>query len=386
MGKVFVFQRDIADVVIVGHLHCVGTALAVRPAFCPIPNLHHHILGENVLAVKKVFQRPLYLIRRPCPLMEHRQNGDQHIGIVLDFIQVKMVLVIVVGAFVAVQIVLQLGLHAGIGSLRRQHFLVLGRVGGRSHCACPGVAKRHQRGRAGLHHKEQEHTGQGQQHPHGMPLHKACVFRPGLFRSGGGLFGGACRSRLCRLPRPLLILLFQAVLAPHLGNRIAGHFRVLLGGHAEVIVRRSLNILGLGPLDSLCRVLPDFLLHKPLAMPQAGLAHQLGAVGPLGADVLLLHFKNFPMYEAMDGAASGPAYPPHRAGLFGRLLFCQLILCLFQLFPALFHAELAGGGLFLLAFLAEFRPMDTLSRSTPGLRACRFIRFLLHASSPPGGW
>ena len=29
--------------------------------------------------------------------------------------------------------------------------------------------------------------------------------------------------------------------------------------------------------------------------------------------------------------------------------------------------------------------LDTLSRGAPGLRARRFIRFLLHASSPPGG-
>ena len=57
------------------------------------------------------------------------------------------------------------------------------------------------------------------------------------------------------------------------------------------------------------QLLQDVYKRQPLAMPQAGLAHQLGAVGPLGADVLLLHFKNFPMYEAMDGAASGPAYP-----------------------------------------------------------------------------
>lgn len=160
---------------------------------------------------------------------------------------------------------------------------------------------------------------------------------------------------------------------------------MLLGGHAEMIIRRCLDIFGLRLVDSLCRVLPHFLFNEPGAMPQGGLAHQLGAVSPLGAHIFLFHFKQFPMHKAVDAPARRPAHTFHRAGLFGRLLFCQLVLGLFQLFPALFHAELRCGGLFLFAFLAEFRLMDTLSRGAPGLRARRFIRFLLHASSPPGG-
>ena len=75
-------------------------------------------------------------------------------------------------------------------------------------------------------------------------------------------------------------------------------------------------------------------------MPQDGFTRQLGAVGPLGAHVLLLHLKELSMHKAVNSTASGPAHPPDGAGLFGRLLFGQLILCLFQLFPALFHAEL----------------------------------------------
>jgi hypothetical protein len=107
-----------------------------------------------------------------------------------------------------------------------------------------------------------------------------------------------------------------------------------------MIVRRGLDIFGLCLADGLCRVFPDFPLHKPGAPPQDGFSHQLGAVGPLGAYVFLFHLKNLAVHKAVDGAASGPAYPPHRAGLFGRLLFRQLLLCLFQLLPALFHAEL----------------------------------------------
>ena len=128
---------------------------------------------------------------------------------------------------------------------------------------------------------------------------------------------------------------------------------MLLGGHAEMIVRRGLDIFGLGPLDSLCRVLPDFLLHEPLAMPQGGLAHQLGTVSPLDAHVFMLVFVNFPMHKAVNGAASGAAHPPDGARLFRGFLFCQLAPGRLQLFPALFHAELRRGGLLLLAFLPK---------------------------------
>ena len=86
-------------------------------------------------------------------------------------------------------------------------------------------------------------------------------------------------------------------------------------------------------------------------MPQGGLAHQLGAVGPLDAYVFLLVFVNLPMHKAMSGPASGAAHPPDRARLFRGLLFCQLAPGRLQLFPALFHAELRRGGLLLLAFL-----------------------------------
>ena len=107
-----------------------------------------------------------------------------------------------------------------------------------------------------------------------------------------------------------------------------------------MIVCRGLDIFGLRPLDSLCRVFPDFLLDEAGAPPQGGFSHQFGAVGPLGADVLLFHLKNLAMHEAVNGAAGGPAHLPDGAGLFGRLLFGELLLCLFQLLPALLHAEL----------------------------------------------
>ena len=83
---------------------------------------------------------------------------DRHIGIVLNAVQVEVVFVIVVGAFVAVQVVLELRLHAAVCRLRRQDLPVLRWVGGSAHGPRAGISQHYQGGRTGLHHKEQEHT------------------------------------------------------------------------------------------------------------------------------------------------------------------------------------------------------------------------------------
>ena len=128
VGEVFAFQRYIADV------PGVGVPLAV------IPGLHHDALGEDVLLLKEHIQRPLHLVQRPLPLMVGGEDGDKHIGVVPDLVQVEVVFVVGMGAFVGVQVVLQIRLHPGIGGLRAQHSLVGGGIGG------PGDA-----GHAALH-------------------------------------------------------------------------------------------------------------------------------------------------------------------------------------------------------------------------------------------
>ena len=77
------------------------------------------------MCIRDSFQGALYLGKRPFPLVKHREDGDEHIGIVFDPVQVKMVFVIVVGAFVGVQVVLQLRLHIYIGGLSPQDVLIL---------------------------------------------------------------------------------------------------------------------------------------------------------------------------------------------------------------------------------------------------------------------
>ena len=129
------------------------------------------------------------------------------------------------------------------------------------------------------------------------------------------MFGG--------LLRLLLIPPAEPPFLPVAGQGIFRQLRVILGGGAEVIVRRGLDIFGLGPPDSLCRGLPDFPFHILGAMPQNGLAHKLGAVGSFDAHIFVLVFINLAMHKAVDGAAGHPAHTLNRARLFRRFLFCQ---------------------------------------------------------------
>lgn len=171
----------------------------------------------------------------------------------------------------------------------------------------------------------------------------------GNSRFPGGL-GSVFGSLLCLL----LVSPAEPPLLPKTRQGVFGELRVFLGGGMKVIIRRGLDIPGLRLLNRFRRMFPDFPLHKPGAMPQGRLAHKLGAVGPFDAHILMLVFVNLPMHKAVGGAAGHPAHTPHRARLFGRLLFCQLFLCPIQLFPALFHAEFGCRRFLLVAFLPEF--------------------------------
>ena len=117
MREVEILQGDGADIPSVGNLYLVLVALAVRPRFCPIPCFGGHGLGEDVLLVKEHFQIPLHLVQGEHPLVKRRQDGQQHIGVMLDLVQVKVIFVVVVGGLVGVQIFLQLRLHLAVGGL-----------------------------------------------------------------------------------------------------------------------------------------------------------------------------------------------------------------------------------------------------------------------------
>ena len=80
------------------------------------------------MIVKKGLKVALYLVDGEYPFMECRQNGKQHIGVVLNFIQVEVILVIVVGGLVGVQVLPQFIFFGAVGFFRRQHIGILGEI------------------------------------------------------------------------------------------------------------------------------------------------------------------------------------------------------------------------------------------------------------------
>ena len=382
VGEVEVFQGHGADIVIVGYSHRVGAAVRGRPAFRPIAHLHHHILRQDILAVKKGLERPLHLGQRPFPLMERGENRDQHIGVMLDVIQIEVVFIVAVGAGVGVQVVLQLRLQRTVGGLGPQHIPVLGGVGAGSHRPHRPIPHRYQGGHTRLHHHQEQNTGNQEQRPHRMPPHHPHRLFHQLLRSGGGLFGGP-GPLLGGLPRLFPILPFQLFPVPQTGGGAFERFRLFLGQLAGLIIRLGLDKLGLGAGGGPGRAGSDALLGKAHHLPAHHLAHQLGAVSALGSHILMLHLVELAMHKAVYPMPGGPAHPPEGAALLGGLLVRQTVPGRFQLVPPLFHLELGLGGTLLLAFHAElglFLLLATLARSGPVTRP------FVHWPCPPAWW
>ena len=182
---------------------------------------------------KQHFKFALHLGQCEHTVMQRGQNRDQHIGVMLDFVQIKIVLVIVVGGLVGVEIPLQLLFQLGVGFFCTQHILVLGKVRGCRH-AGPSSARHH---RAGLQTCYQE-QGQQAEHRHdqnGFPVlgrkfgHPFSALGYQLCHPETVLCGGGCtlRGSLSGLPCSLGVLLLDTLFLPHPGNGITGGLRDL---------------------------------------------------------------------------------------------------------------------------------------------------------------
>ena len=201
--------------------------------FCTVTYLHGHGLGQDVLLFKEHFKFALHLGQCEHAVMQRGQNRDQHIGVMLDFVQIKMVFIVVVGGLVGVEIPLQLLFQLGVGFLCTQHILVLGKVRGCRH-AGPSGARHHG---AGLQTRYQEQSQQTE-HGHdqnGFPVlgckfcHPFAAFGCQLCYPETIFCGSGCTlcGGLTGLPCSLGILLLYTLFLPHPGNRIAGGLRKL---------------------------------------------------------------------------------------------------------------------------------------------------------------
>ena len=310
MGEVEILQRDGADVPGVGNLYLVLVALAVRPRFRPIPCFGGHGLGEDVLLFKQHLQIPLHLVQGEHPLMEGGQNGQQHIGVMLDLIQLKVVLVIVVGALVAVQVLLQFCLHLAVGGLGPGQVRVLRKIGGGHQAG--GSAPKH--GGTGLHQAHNQHKHQTD------PAHDekgVLVFRDkaaqllgdgsaALLCRRGGSLGRLARGLGRAGPCPVRggVLFLQPFLLPQAGDGIAGsklgvlHDRLLPIEVGVGLDRRLLRPLHIPPGFQLA-VCPG-LVDTPAAIAHGLFDLPLPQVPRLDAGVLALHLAHLAVDRGLD--------------------------------------------------------------------------------------
>jgi len=162
--------------------------------------------------------------------MERRQDGQQHIGIVLDLVQIVVVFVVVVGGLVGIQILPQFVLLRAIVGLCRQQVGVLGEIGGRQDVGRPAAEYGRTGGYAAQQESKHEDQPQGDQAAFPMSLDKGCrplrFFRGFLRRICRGLRRFPCTfhglAGLYSRPVCRRILPLQALFLPQTGNGVGG--------------------------------------------------------------------------------------------------------------------------------------------------------------------
>ena len=308
MAQIEVFKLHGANIPCVWDFYLILIALAVCSRLGAISGLRGDRLGKDILLVKQHLKIVLYLVNGKLTLMERRQNGQQHIGIVLDLVQIKMVFVIIVGLLIGVQILPQFILHRAVGGLCRQQVLIFGEI----------------RGRDDVGHASTENRGTGLQQPqqHDQQQADPAHDQKRLFVFGNKLSGLLrriraflcalrCRLRRCRrvpgaMRRPVCggILLLQLLFLPHPGNEVTGRkLRILpqclLIQRIRIGLDRRLLCAGyLPPGFQLAVRLP---VLKPAVSVADSLFHAaLRQVSRLHADIFLLHLMHLRMGGVAD--------------------------------------------------------------------------------------
>ena len=215
----------------------------------------------------------------------------------LDVVQLEVVLVVVVGAFVGIEILLQFRFHGAILLLCRQHIRVLTGVGGHVHAGCPTL---NQQGAGGNGAEDEDDYCRDAAHD-----------KKALFVTGDELAGFLCvlrgfPCRLCRgfggfdrIPGAFSgfgggVLPLDGLLLLPAGVGIAGKLRVMVlcrfVQRTEVgavclglgAVRAAVGLLLVGAVGVLCKA-------------HGALRRLLHAVGALHTHIVLLMLPNLPV-------------------------------------------------------------------------------------------
>ena len=304
MGKVEVFQLHIANIVVVRYFHVIVVSLAVCPCLRPIAHLHFHGLRQNVLLFKEHLQLLLNLIDGKHPFMERRENGDQHIRVMLDLVQIKTVYVISgVQSLIVVQFILKFLFQFAVGRLRSQHIRVLGEIRRSKYTAHAG-ARHHGTGRYPA--KQQSNTGTNADHQQHRPamvldveecfLECVLCFLRRTFRRGRCVLCGF----LC-LPQLLCIVPLDPLFLQKAGYRVRSRqcriiMQCLLVKVVGVCLKRSLLCLR-RVTPRLCAVMVDGGTDFTFSVGNPTLRQHLAIVSGLYTHIFLFHL----MYLRMGG-------------------------------------------------------------------------------------
>ena len=215
----------------------------------------------------------------------------------LNVVQIKMVLVVVVGAFVGVEILLQFRFHGTILRLCRQHIRVLTGVGGYVNAGCPAL---NQHGAGGNGAEDEDDHCRDAAHD-----------KKALFVTGDELAGFLCvlrgfPCRLCRgfggfdrIPGAFSgfgggVLPLDGLLLLPAGVGIAGKLRVMV--LCRFVQRAEVGAVCLG-LGAVCAAVGLLLVRAVgvLGKLHGTLRRLLHAVGALHTHIVLLMLPNLPV-------------------------------------------------------------------------------------------
>ena len=295
MGEIEVFELHVADVVVIRDAVGFRVRVAVRVRPCvglrAVSRFDDDLFGEDVLLFEQHLERALHLIQRELALVESRENRDQHIGVMLNIVQIEVVFIIVVSAFVGVEIALQLLLHPAILRLRAQHRVILAEIRGRNDRRA-GRGEHRTRADSGT---EQNEKGNSDADPDEdlLVLLKELLDLVGrlltellagiLCGSPGGLRTGIPCSGIFLLDVLLLVVLVHVLLL---------HLRMLL--LISLILELGVSYIRLVfQLGNLLIGLVDAFFSVMTEMPCGGLCDNLCFVRPLDRRVFLLDLMDF---------------------------------------------------------------------------------------------
>ena len=357
MGEIEVFELHVADVIVIRNAvgFRVRIAVCIRPCvgLRAVSGFDDDLFCEDILLIKQHLERTLHLIQRELALMESREDGDQHIGVMLNIIQIEVVFIIVVSAFIGVEIALQLLLHSAILRLRAQHRVILAEIRG-SNDRRAGRSKHRTRADSGT---EQNEKGNSDADPDEDLL----VLLKELLDLVGRLFTELLAGAFCCSPGSLRtgisssgIFLLDALLLVVLVHVLLLHLRMLLLISLILELRiRSIRLVF--QLRDLLVGLVDAAFPMMTEMPSGSLSGDLRFMRRLNRRVFLFDLMDFAVNAGSEGVTDlADGFIRFKLQLAFALWFFQLILKMkagfalagFLIKDALFLENLVRGQLF----------------------------------------